>query len=94
MARSGDDHDDDRLLREAAHGRLVADLVARRDRGELPPGEIRAAAARAGVGERTLWHWIAAGRPLERGRANPRRLVLTPELRDAYLRLGGNVSAV
>ncbi|MDP1846536.1 MAG: hypothetical protein Q8K79_01990 [Solirubrobacteraceae bacterium] len=72
----------------------MSDLVARRHRGELRPGEIRAAAARAGVGERTLWRWIAAGRPLERGRPSPRRLVLTPELRDAYLRRGGNVSAV
>ncbi|HET6548084.1 MAG TPA: DDE-type integrase/transposase/recombinase [Solirubrobacter sp.] len=52
------------------------------------------AAARAGVGERTLWRWIAAGRPLERGRPSSRRLELTPELRDAYLRLGGNVAAV
>jgi putative transposase len=95
MGRLGDDeHDGGRLLREAAHDRLVADLVARRDRGELRPGEIRAVAVRAGVGERTLWRWVAAGRPLERGRASPRRLVLTPDLREAYLRLGGNVAAV
>lgn len=69
MARSCDDeHDGTRLLRQAAHGQLVAELVARRQRGELRPGEVGAAAARVGVGERTLWRWIAVGRPLERGR--------------------------
>ena len=88
MARSGDDeHDGTRLLRQAARGRLVAELVARRQRGELRPGEIRKVAARAGVGERTLWRWIAAGRSLERGRPSLRRFELTLELRHAYLRL-------
>lgn len=95
MARSGDDaHDGTRLLRQAARGQLVAELVARRRRGELRPGDMREAAARAGVGERTLWRWIAVGRPLTRGRPSSQRLELTPELRDAYLRLGGNVAAV
>jgi putative transposase len=95
MARSSDDaHDGTRLLREAAHGQLVAELIARRDRGELRPGDVREAAARAAVGERTLWRWIAAGRPLARGRPSSQRLELTPQLRDAYLRLGGNVAAV
>jgi putative transposase len=41
-----------------------------------------------------LWRWIAAGRPLARGRPSSQRLELTPQLRDAYLRLGGNVAAV
>jgi hypothetical protein len=93
MARSSDDaHDGTRLLREAANAQLVAELVARRDRGALRPGDVRK--ARAGVGERTLWRWIAVGRPLARGRPSSQRLELTPQLRDAYLRLGGNVAAV
>jgi len=41
-----------------------------------------------------LWRWVAAGRPPDRKRRSRRRLTLTPELRDAYLRFGGNVAAV
>jgi putative transposase len=89
-----DEREGTRLLRQAARGQLVAELVRRQRRGELRPGDVRAAAERAGVGERTLWRWIAAGQPLERGRPSSQRLQLTPELRDAYLRLGGNVAAV
>ena len=74
--------------------RLVADLVARRRRRDLARGEVREAAARVGVGERTLWRWLAAGRPLVRGCPSPARLVLGGEQRDAYLRLGGNAAAV
>jgi hypothetical protein len=94
MGRPGNDQRDDKPLREAALERLVADLANRRARAQLRPGEVRAAAAGLGVGKRTLWRWIAAGRPPERQRSNPRRLALTRELRDAYLRLGGNVAAV
>lgn len=81
-------------LREEAAHRVVAELVARRGRGELARGEVREAAARVGVGERTLWRWLAAGRSLVRGRPSRARLVLGDELRDAYLRLGGNAAAV
>jgi putative transposase len=95
MARAGDEeHDGTRVLRQAAQAQLVAELVARRQRSELRPGDVREAAARVGVGERTLWRWIAAGRPLKRGRQSSQRLDLTAELRNAYLRLGGNVAAV
>src|SRR3954469_24874041 len=91
MGRTGDDeHDGTRQLRQAARGHLVAELVARRQRGELRPGDVRAAAAQVGGGRA---HAVAldrgrpAGRPLERGRPNSRRLESTPALRDAYLRL-------
>jgi hypothetical protein len=94
VRRPGDDPSDDGPLREAALNRLVGELAARRARGELSPGEVRAAAASVGIGKRTLWRWIAAGRPPTRHRSSPRRFMLTPELRDAYLRLGGNVAAV
>ena len=94
MARSVDEHSGARQLLEAADGQLVVKLIARRRRGELRPGDVREAAARVGVGERTMWRWIAAGRPLVLGRPSSQRLELTPVLRDAYLRLGGNVAAV
>jgi putative transposase len=81
-------------LREQAARRLVADLVARRARGRLGSGDVRAAAAKLGVSERTLSRWMAAGEPLTRGRPSPRRLILTDALRDAYLRFGGNAAAV
>jgi len=81
-------------LREQAARRLVADLIARRARGRLGAGDVRAAAAKVGVSDRTLSRWMAAGGPLVRGRPSPRRLVLTDALRDAYLRLGGNAAAV
>jgi putative transposase len=94
MRRPDDDRCDDGPLRTAALARLVADLAARRARAELRPGEVQAAAASVGVGKRTLWRWIGAGRPPGHHRLSPRRFVLTPELRDAYLRVGGNVAAV
>jgi len=93
---SGPDHDQGRSdpLRKEALRRLVADFVARRQRRELRAEDVRDAAARIGVGERTLWRWVAAGRLPDRRRPNQGRSVLTPELCDTYLRLGGNVSAV
>jgi hypothetical protein len=57
-------------------------------------GEVRAVAARLGVGKRMLWRWIAAGRQPQRHGSNRRRFMLTPKRRDADLRLGGNVAAV
>jgi putative transposase len=81
-------------LRELAARRVVADLVARRERSSLRAEEVRVAARRLGVGERTLWRWIAAGRPPERRGPSSRRVELSADLREAYLRLGGNVAAV
>lgn len=81
-------------LRELAARRVVADLVERRERGQLRAEEVRMNASRLGVGERTLWRWIAAGRLPERRRRSSRRLDLSADLREAYLRLGGNVAAV
>jgi putative transposase len=81
-------------LREAAVCRVLGELVERRHRGQLRAVDVRAAAITAGVSERTLWRWLAAGRPPAPRPASPTRRDLTPELRDAYLRLGGNAAAV
>lgn len=82
-------------LRDGARARVVADLVDRRVRGELRTVEVREAAAMMGVGERTLWRWIAAGQPPGRPqRPSPERFVPATELREAYVRLGGNAAAV
>lgn len=81
-------------LRDRALVEFIAELAARRQRGELRSREVAEAAIKIGVAERTLWRWVASGRPPGRRPASSRRLVLSPELRDAYLRLGGNVAAV
>jgi putative transposase len=94
IAQPGDERERDSELRRAAARRVVADLIAHRQSNELSAAEVREARAMLGVSERTLWRWVAAGRPLLRGRPSPRRLVLSDGLRDAYLRLGGNVAAV
>ena len=73
---------------------MVADLVGARERGELRAASVRDAADRLGVGERTVWRWIAAGGPPQRRSASVRRVELDGELRDAYVRLRGNVAAV
>ena len=73
---------------------MVADLVGARKRGELRAASVRDAADRLGVGERTVWRWIAAGGPPQRRSASVRRVELDDELRDAYVRLRGNVAAV
>jgi putative transposase len=97
QARSGQPkpgRERDGELRELAARRVVADLVARRERDDLRAEAVKVAARRLGVGERTLWRWVAAGRPPARRRRGARRLELSDELREAYLRLGGNVAAV
>lgn len=88
------EHLEDGELREAALSALVDGLVTRRRRGELRAADVRQAAAGFDVAERTLWRWLSAGRTPERHRPSARRFVLTAELRDCYLALGGNVSAV
>ncbi|MDQ3677543.1 MAG: DDE-type integrase/transposase/recombinase, partial [Actinomycetota bacterium] len=81
-------------MRAQATARVVAGLVQARERSELRAGAVRDAARQLGVGERTVWQWIAAGGPPRRRRASVRRFDLDDELRDAYLRLSGNVAAV
>jgi len=81
-------------LRAQAAARVVAELVAEREHGELRSARVRDVAASFGVGERTVWRWVAAGAPAARGRPSPRRVELDDELRDAYARLSGNVAAV
>lgn len=66
---------DDALQAHAA-ARVVAELVAARERGELHAASVREAAQRLGVGERTAWRWIAAGGPPQRRRPNPGRVEL------------------
>src|SRR3954453_6488758 len=94
MRRPGDDQRDDGPPRRRPRDRLVADLAARRARSKLRPGEVRPVAARLGVGKRTLWRWIAAGRQPQRHGSTPRRFVLTPELRNAICGGAVNVAAV
>ena len=73
---------------------MVAGLAEARAHGDLRAASVRDAAERLGVGERTLWRWIAAGGPPQRRRPSSRRVELDDELRDAYVRLHGNVTAV
>ena len=73
---------------------MVADLVGARERGELRAASVRDAADRLGVGERTVWRWIAKGGPPQRRPPSSHRVELDDELRDAYVRLRGNVAAV
>lgn len=81
-------------MRAHAAARVVADLIDARGRGDLRAASVRDAAERLGVGERTVWRWIAGGGPPERRAASSRRVELEDELRDAYVRLRGNVAAV
>jgi putative transposase len=82
------------VLRDAAVRRVVDELVDRQRRGVLRAVHVRAAAITAQVSERTMWRWLAAGRSPAPRRASRTRKLLTAELRDAYLRLGGNAAAV
>jgi putative transposase len=72
---------------------VVADLVEARSRDDLRAASVRDAAECLGVGGHTVWRWIAAGGPPRRRRASSRRVELDDELRDAYVRLRGNVAA-
>lgn len=81
-------------MRAHATARVVADLVQARERDELRAGAVRDAAQQLSVGERTVWRWVA---PADHQSANGRARVassLSDELRDAYLRLSGNVAAL
>lgn len=69
---------------------IVERLVGLRASGVLSGRHVREAAAAAAVSERTMWRWVAQGRPVRRaGRATE----LTDIERLAYLATGGNVSA-
>lgn len=72
---------------------LVDRLRARRAAGELTSAQVREAAAGVGVGERTVWGWLAAdpGRLVRRRRA---RYEITEADRDGYADWRGNVAAV
>jgi putative transposase len=73
---------------------VIDNLIKARDHGDLRTAKVRDAAERLGVGERTVWRWIAAGGPPQRRPPSARRFELDDELRDAYVRLRGNVAAV
>lgn len=69
---------------------LVERLARLRSSGELRGPHVRSAAVRAGVSERTMRRWIAAGGPVVRERRMPE---LSPAEREAVLAAGGNVAA-
>lgn len=72
---------------------LVAQLRERRAAGELTSAHVRQAAAEIGIGQRTLWGWLAA----DPARLTPRpraRYEITEADRDAYAAWRGNVAAV
>ena len=73
---------------------LVERLRARRLAGDLPSAEVRTAAREIGVGERTLWRWLAVTEPPPPRRARRDRYELTEADRDAYAQWRGNVAAV
>ncbi len=75
-------------LQAHAAARVVAELVAARNRGELHAASVREAAQRLGVGEHTAWRWIAAEGPPQRRRPSPRRVELDDELCDAVSAAG------
>lgn len=72
---------------------LVARLRERRAAGELTSAQVRQAAAEVGVGERTLWGWLAADPAQLSGRPRA-RYEITEADRDAYAKRNGNVAAV
>ena len=76
---------------------LKAALLARlRDQhaaGELTSAHVRHAAVEVGIGERTLWRWLAAD-PDQLTRTRRARYEITEADRDAYAAWRGNVAAV
>lgn len=68
---------------------VVARLTALRTEGHLTSQRVRLAAAAAGVGESTLWRWLAQSAPAD-GR---RRYELTDADRDALADWRGNTTA-
>jgi len=68
----------------------VRRLVGLRELGRLRSDHVRLAARAAGVTERTIWRWLAAGAPRRRAR---RSAVLTELEREWVLATRGNVAA-
>jgi putative transposase len=74
-----------RLSAEERHV-LVARLVGQRHTADLTAAEVARAARQVGIGERTLWRWLAGALPGAPARA---RYHLTEADRDALWRLAG-----
>lgn len=72
---------------------LVAQLRERRAAGGLTSAEVRQAAARLGIGERTVWGWLADG-ACASGRHPRVRYEITDADRAAYFAWRGNVAAL
>ncbi len=72
---------------------VVARLRERRAAGELTSAVIRATAHDLGVGERTVWGWVAAG-PAGPDAAPRAGYQLTEDDIDAYADWGGNIAAI
>ena len=71
----------------------VARLQQLRETGALSAAHVRLAAAGHGVGERTVWRWLARGEAQGRP-ARPERHELTDTDREAFAYFRGNVTAV
>ncbi len=69
---------------------LVARLLDQRNSVGLSAEEVSCAARQVGIGERTLWRWLAGAVPGARARS---RYQLTDADRDAYAAARGNVAA-
>jgi putative transposase len=69
---------------------LVARLLDQRRTARLSAEEVSRAAQQVGIGERTLWRWLAGDLPGGRPRSRYR---LTEADRDAYAAAHGNVAA-
>jgi putative transposase len=82
----------------AKHDRLrflLAQLDERRTvNGTLSTQAVVAAAALAGVSERTMWRWVAEGAPPAPNAKEACRLNVDDDLLDVYYEAKGNVSAV
>jgi len=73
---------------------LVSRLRERRASGELGSADVAAAAIDLGVGERTVWRWLATREPRAPRRRRQDRYEITEADRDAYATWRGNVAAV
>ena len=72
---------------------VVARLREQRMTGELRSADVRAIAAQLGIGECTVWRWLAT--PVDSPRRRRRdRYQITEADRDAYADWRGNIAAV
>jgi putative transposase len=73
---------------------VVARLREQRMTGGLRSADVRAIAAQLGIGERTVWRWLATSMDSPRRRRRRDRYQITEADRDAYADWRGNVAAV